>query len=272
MTTFFKLKNGQIAATRYGSGERLLVVVHGYGESQAYMQPFAEVAAQHHYTVYTFDLPLHGESSWHGDRFSTEDMVELVQLIRKKESHLPYYDLAGYSLGGRIVLSSISCLPQKPITLYLLAPAVAPQNKFHPYIKTPLFFKKTIDRLTRKPNWLLKTGRVLNKIRIVSPFQLAFAEKYFTDKPLRDKMFFWWCALKYFPINPHVIQDIFVFNKMNVHLLFGEKDTAIPSNSGAWFQKNFKISSIQFVPRGHRGVLKSGADWLEKHLNENPKS
>ncbi|MEY4926946.1 MAG: hypothetical protein RI894_1382 [Bacteroidota bacterium] len=227
------------------------------------MQSFAAVAAQKNYTVYTVDLPLHGESRWQGSRFDTHDMAELVQHIREKEPQLQHFDLAGYSLGGRVVLASLNYFPQKPLTLYLFAPAAAPQNKFHPYIKTPLFFKKMIEKLSKNPSWLLKTGRILQQIGLVSPFQLAFAEKYFTDEELRKKMFFWWRTLQYLPIKPNVIQDIFVFNRMKVHLLFGEKDTTIPLHSSNWFQKNFKISTIQSVPDGHRGVLKAAAEWLE---------
>ena len=258
--TNFQLKNGSIAATRHGNGSKLLIAVHGYGDSQANMQNFAKAYCNKDYTVYTFDLPLHGEGEWQGSVFTTEDFAEFIDAVLAAETAYKYYDLAGYSLGGRVALSSLGVLKNKPQALHLFASAGAPQNKFHPYFKVPLLFKTIVQKITKQPNWLVRLARFAHKINLISAFQLAFTEKCFTNEDTRNKLFFWWNSLHFLPINKRQVQDIIVFNQLKVHCVFGKKDVVIPKKSAEWFEKNFSLASIKFVDEGHRGVIMNVRD------------
>lgn len=259
------LTNGSVTATRYGEGEKLLIAIHGYDDSQADMQPLAEAAVtEKNYTVYTLNLPYHGEeTAWKTDMFTAADCCELVEAIRKREPHLMHFDMVGYSLGGRIVQAVLPLLAQKPRILYLLAPAGAPQNVWHPYLKTPLFYKKIMAKLAQNPSWILRLGRIIRQLKLISSFQLAFAERQLGDATYRKKMFFWWQSLYYLPLNYAQIQDSIAFNKIIVHLLFGKKDIVIPKQSAVFFKKTLRPASIEYVNRGHRGVQTCAANWLK---------
>ena len=259
------LTNGTIPATRYGNGEKLLIAIHGYDDSQTEMQPLAKTAAtEKKYTVYTLNLPYHGdETDWKTDVFSATDCRELIEAIRTREPNLPHFDLIGYSLGGRVVQSVLPLLAQKPRILYLLAPAGAPQNPWHPYLKTPLFYKKMMATLAQNPSWIIQLGKLIRQLKLISSFQLAFAEKQLGDAAYRKKMFFWWQSLHYLPLNYPQIQDSIAFNKITVHLLFGKKDIVIPKKSPIFFEKMLRPASIEYVNRGHRGVQACAANWLK---------
>ncbi len=260
--------NGQVAAHRFGEGEKLLIAIHGYGDSQKDMAAFATAFATQNYTVYTFDLPLHGEktaeNSWQTAVFKAEDTAELIEHIQRNEPQCRSLELAGYSLGGRVLLAALPFLTQKPRVLYLLASAGAPQNLFQPYIKVPILLKKLLRKMTENPIFILKLAYFCAKIRIISSFQLAFCEKYFGDESLRKKMFFWWESLHFLPVKKHQIQDIIVFNGVQVYGLFGRKDVVLPRNSDIWFQKSINFTAFDYIERGHRGVQQAAATWAKR--------
>ncbi len=267
-----QLAQGHISASRFGEGTKLLIAIHGYGDSQENMASFAAAFAAQNYTVYTFDLPFHGEGfgetidekNWYSAAFKAQDAAELILKIQKKEPQCNNFELAGYSLGGRIVLAALPFLTKKPRVLYLLASAGAPQNRFQPYIKPPVFLKKWLEKLSQNPRFILKMAYYFEKMHFISSFQLAFVEKYFGSETLRKKMFFWWFSLSFLPVNKHKIQDIISFNSIKVYGLFGKKDAVLPRNSDIWFQKNLSFTAFDYIERGHRAVQQAAATWAQR--------
>ena len=117
------LPNGVLAATRYGNGARLLVVAHGYGETQANMRAIALAAAAIDYTVFTFDLPFHGDTVWEEETYSSSDFVAIIQWVVARETHKPL-SLLGYSLGGQLVLATLSYLSETVLPIPVAVDAV----------------------------------------------------------------------------------------------------------------------------------------------------
>ena len=95
-----------IAYQRYGSGEKLLVILHGWGCSKEMFVPIAEHLARH-YTVVVPDLPGFGESPEPPHPFSVGDYTDLlVDFI--KSLGFGTVSLMGHSYGGRIIIKLFS--------------------------------------------------------------------------------------------------------------------------------------------------------------------
>ena len=96
----------KIAYQRYGSGEKLLVILHGWGCSKEMFVPIAEHLARH-YTVVVPDLPGFGKSPEPPHPFSVGDYTDLlVDFI--KSLGFGTVSLMGHSYGGRIIIKLFS--------------------------------------------------------------------------------------------------------------------------------------------------------------------
>lgn len=104
--TVTKFFDGKIAYTQYGSGEKLLVILHGWGCNKELFAKIAEHLSTR-YTVVVPDLPGFGESPEPSAPYSVGDCTELiVQFIKS----LGFNDvsLLGHSYGGRIIIKLFS--------------------------------------------------------------------------------------------------------------------------------------------------------------------
>lgn len=103
MTSFF---DGKIAYSRFGSGERLLVILHGWGCNKELFSTVAEHLAAR-YTVVVPDLPGFGESPEPSVPYSVGDCTELiVEFI--KSLGFERVSLLGHSYGGRVIIKMFS--------------------------------------------------------------------------------------------------------------------------------------------------------------------
>ncbi len=103
VTNFF---DGKIAYTRFGAGEKLLVILHGWGCNKELFAPIAEHLAAH-YTVVVPDLPGFGESPEPAVPYSVGDCTDLViEFI--KSLGFDRVSLLGHSYGGRVIIKLFS--------------------------------------------------------------------------------------------------------------------------------------------------------------------
>lgn len=103
MTKFF---DERIAYTQYGSGEKLLVILHGWGCNKEMFAEIAEHLAAR-YTVVVPDLPGFGESPEPSVPYSVGDCTELIiEFI--KSLGFENVSLVGHSYGGRVIIQLFS--------------------------------------------------------------------------------------------------------------------------------------------------------------------
>ena len=104
----------KIAYQRYGSGEKLLVILHGWGCNKELFAPIAEHLT-HRYTVIVPDMPGCGESPEPPRPFSVGDYAELYAEFIKSFG-FESVSLLGHSYGGRIIIK-LFCMKDLPFTI-----------------------------------------------------------------------------------------------------------------------------------------------------------
>ena len=96
----------KIAYSKFGSGEKLLVILHGWGCCKEMFAPIAEHLARR-YTVVVPDLPGFGESPEPSRPFSVDDYTDtMIDFI--KSFGFDTVSLLGHSYGGRIIIKLFS--------------------------------------------------------------------------------------------------------------------------------------------------------------------
>src|SRR5687768_6736227 len=75
-------RSSQINYCWFGTGKKLLLCLHGYGESQETFQ-FLENHLPADYSALAIDFPFHGQTNWNeGPSFTINDLVAIINDIR----------------------------------------------------------------------------------------------------------------------------------------------------------------------------------------------
>jgi pimeloyl-ACP methyl ester carboxylesterase len=255
-----RYRNSDIGYYRFGSGPKVAVCFHGYGEDAA-MFGFLTKYAGNQYTFYSIDLPFHGKTLWNeGHAFSSYDLQQIVQKITDKNSQ--NLTLLGYSLGGRIALSLYQAIPEKIEKIILLAPDGLKVNFWY-WLATQTWPGNKFFAFTmKKPGWFFGLLKLMNKLKILNASIFKFVNYYIGDAEVRRLLYTRWTTLR--KITPHkrCIKNHIRENKTPVRLIYGKHDRIILSSVGEKFKKGIEeYCTLSIIHSGHQ-VLH------EKHIEE----
>jgi len=115
---------GRLTGTRFGSGKRVVILLHGRNFDQASWHDVAEELAQAGCTAITVDFRGYGQSSPLPQGTShAQDVVQAIDALRAEGS--AEVCLLGGSMGGAAALRAASLLGGRVDRLAALSPAIA---------------------------------------------------------------------------------------------------------------------------------------------------
>ena len=263
----FTYRNSTIGYYRFGSGSKVAICFHGFGENAA-MFGFLANYADNQYTFYSIDLPFHGKTDWKdGLNFTSTDLQQIVEEILQKNNHtLPTKNyslsLLGFSLGGRMALSLYQAMPDKIQKLILLAPDGLKMNFWY-WLATQTWLGNKFFAFTmKKPGWFFGFLKLLNKLKLVNASIFKFVNYYIGDAEVRRLLYARWTTLRKLRPNLRRIKNQIRGNKTPVRLVYGKHDRIILSSVGEKFRKGIEEHcAITIINSGHQ-VLH------EKHIQE----
>lgn len=95
--------NKEIAVYQYGSGEKKILLVHGWSGRGTQLYKIAAELIQSGYTTISFDAPAHGKSP--GNSSIMMDFIAAIMEIDKRFG--PFEAAIGHSLGGMAILNAL---------------------------------------------------------------------------------------------------------------------------------------------------------------------
>jgi pimeloyl-ACP methyl ester carboxylesterase len=260
---YLTYKNSQISYYLYGSGPRLVVCFHGYGENGSLYQFLAQNAGNE-YSFYAIDLPFHGHTKWdEGLNFTHTDLQEIIHAVLLENNHQLHPDsyrdeqlrltLLGFSLGGRMVLSLYQAWPEAVQKLILLAPDGLKVNFWY-WLATRTWVGNRIFSFTMKyPAWFHYFLRAMNKFGLVNASVFKFVNYYIGDKEARLLLYQRWTSLRRLKPNLSRIKSCVRRNKTRVHLIYGQHDRIILPVRGEHFRNGIEeYCTLQVIASGHQ--------------------
>jgi len=264
---FFTYRNSMIRYLRAGSGQRLLLCFHGYGET-ADIYSFIPEYAGNQYAVVAIDLPFHGETRWEDGLLVTEaDLVSIVGGIlgwneNTGESEYREIILVGFSLGGRVALSLYMARPEWFSKMVLLAPDGLKVNGWY-WLATQTVIGNRFFRFTMKhPGWFFGFLKFMNWLRLVNARIFKFVNYYIGNQEVRDLLYARWTSLRRLRPDLPRIRSLVKTRHTPVRLVYGLHDRIIRPGAGEKFRIGIEAECrIEIIPSGHQ-VLH------EKHAEE----
>lgn len=266
---FLNYSNSIVGYYRFGSGPKIALCFHGYGENAAMFCFFSKYACNQ-YTFYSIDLPFHGKTEWKEGLLTHSCLLEIVEKIidKSKTSNLSdrqagsKLSLLGFSLGGRIALSLYQAIPDRIEKMVLLAPDGLKVNFWY-WLATQTWLGNKFFAFTmKKPGWFFGFLKLLNKLQLVNASIFKFVNYYIGDTQVRRQLYTRWTTLQKFKPNISRIKRYIRENKTPVRLIYGKHDRIILTSVGEKFKKrNEEHCTLNVIDSGHQ-VLQ------EKHIEE----
>lgn len=120
-TKFLKLKEGEIAYVKEGTGDKTLLFVHGLSSNaDAWSRNIEELKKD--FTCIAIDLPGYGKSFKNADVFTATYFSEIIRQFTA-ELKITNFTLVGHSMGGQAAIKFAAKYPEKLDKLILVAPA-----------------------------------------------------------------------------------------------------------------------------------------------------
>ncbi len=235
----------------YGSGQQLLIALHGFGEDGSIFArwegPMGEA-----FTIVAVDLPHHGKANtWPMDGFRPEDVISLITYLL--EDYQPSgYCLVGHSFGARILMASRQYLESFPGALWLLAPDGLATRRMGLMNRIPVPLRKWIGRSIEDHHrsWVWLAGK-LHQMGWLDIFSVRYIRHHLSDEFHRQRLMGSWINLPHFPVDRDQLLKTVTHEKLPVHLVIGRKDPLIDWTLLADWLKKWPASNLHELNAGH---------------------
>lgn len=247
---FVSIGNEQLHYFEWGSGSKLLLAFHGYGDDARIFYLLKEYL-ERDYTIISVDLPHHGESQWRADKFTRDHLQLLANTLLQQYNH-KQLSLVGYSLGGRIALHLLQLMPERIEQMVLLAPDGLERNYYYYFFTRTASGKRIFHHMMEQPGAYLKTIDLLRRIRVADAGRHKFARHFLEEERRRQFLLKVWPCMSDLVAAPATLKKLIGNKKMPVTIFMGAHDKIIPVAQARKFAVGLPTVDIRVLDKGHR--------------------
>lgn len=259
-------RQSQIHYHRYGSGSRVLLCFHGFGENGQHFAFLANTLGAD-FTLYAIDMPLHGQTLWQQELLLEPQAVwEWLPLMGITDT-APLY-LLGYSMGGRIALHLLTMQPQRIAGIVLVAPDGIYVNPWY-WLATQTSLGNQLFRVTMEnPNWFLGLLRFAEKRGLLNKSVTKFVHHYLHDGAVRTALYRRWTTMRRFKPNKTKVLQTLKHKDQKLQILYGKYDRIItPKYGQRWQAAAPQHIQITLIDGGHILLQEKYAAQIAAALN-----
>lgn len=259
-----RFKSSVINYYVFGSGDKILFCLHGYGEDGTSFS-FLENNLGSDYTLYAIDFPFHGNTNWNErNPLSAEELLHIFHLINTKQKES--FSLLGYSMGGRIAMHLLQTVPKKTERVVLIAPDGLYENFWYRLSTQTAAGNKLFKRTMNNPGLFFSVLNVADTTNILNKSIIKFVHHFLDDKNERLLLYKRWTVMRLFKPRLSLIKKICAEQNIQLHFLFGSFDRIILSKRANVFQRSKNIH-IKVIEAGHQLLKEKYAPYIVSLLN-----
>lgn len=259
---FLRYKDSLLHFTTMGSGAKVLLIFHGFGQDHKVFRSLTE-SLTHTYTIYLFDLYFHGKSEWgYGELpLEKEHWRETVQQFLR-ENGIEKFCLAGFSLGGKFVLATLESFPTKTEEVFLLAPDGIKTSFWYSLATYPVIFRKIFKSMIRHHGRFMAIVKGLNFLGFMDKGLLRFAEHQMNTEEKRRRVYYSWVVFRRLVFDLDQIARLINSHEIPLTLITGKYDKVIRSQNMEGLLKRLKSCRSVVVESGHNGLIEASIPYL----------
>lgn len=263
--------NSVFNCIRLGNGGRLLICLHGFGETAEGFGCFAPLA-ENGYMIVAVDLPFHGSTEWNEGLFTPANLAEVISSLQDRFQQKSF-SLIGYSMGGRLCL----CLTEKlfnqpdqlnPINqLILLAPDGLKNNPWYVFATRTFVGRRLFYYSAVHPRFFMRLLDYWRRLGLMNASIYKFISGRMDTVEKRKRVYEVWTAMKQMNPGKKNLKTLIRKHNLPVLLLFGKYDRVIPPSLGAGFCRGLPSCRCVVMETGHRLLTEEAVLVIKKQLD-----
>ncbi len=260
--TKVELTNGHLHYTKYGSGNRILLAFHGFGQDKAIFKNWKKLLNEK-YTIYAFDLFYHGESNRSHSKLEKGEWKLFIDQFLLQES-INHFSILGYSLGGRFAISTALSFPEKTKELILIATDGVFKTIWFKLATTP-GVRYIWKYLMVNPDKLDKWISFNEKAKIINKYVADFVKKEMGSAENRKRVYISWNHFKSLGYTKRQLIRSFNEHSFKRRIILGSKDHIIKTKDIMPIIEKMGSFKVDILPKKHHQLL--GDDTAQLLLN-----
>ncbi len=248
---YISLAKGKLHYLRFGSGKRLLLAFHGYGNTASIFQPFRQYV-ETDFTVISIDLPHHGKSKWEeGLQLHKHDLEELINYCINTFG-VNKLSLLGYSMGGRVCLTITDLVPEKVEQVLLIASDGLVFNPFYFFVTKTYIGKRIFRKFLTNTSRYAGIVNWMRKKQWIDQSRYKFAMYYLGSEADRQFLLKVWPGMSLITPNRRHLRSVINTYRIPVYIFMGAYDRIIPVPHAQRFKKDLETVQLFILEKGHR--------------------
>jgi len=248
---FFSIDNEQLHYRIYGSGERVLLAFHGYGQDAGVYDVFAMHTGRM-YTLIAIDLPGHGATEWTEGKTLTPGHLSTLIANICRQWHVTQVTLMGYSIGGRVALAAMMAVPDMIYNMVLMASDGLTVNKWYRFCTKSLIGKQLFSIVLAAGDTGVRLAGILRSLRLIPDAMYRLSIQAMGSKAARAQLRLAWPALKECVHKPEELRAVIKKNSIPVYIFMGRRDRVLPPVLALSLAEGADTIKVTTTDRGHR--------------------
>jgi pimeloyl-ACP methyl ester carboxylesterase len=253
---------------RYGTGPRVILAFHGYGQSESHWRGLAAVLGSG-VTLYAFDLFYHGRS-----RLAKADAPltkkRLGELLSEflTAHHIDTFGLLAFSMGAKYALTAVEQFPDQVEQLWLIAPDGIRTQFWYSLATYPPWMRGVLGRAVLRPERLLRFIEGLAQRRLVDSGLVRFAQWQLDSREKRLRVYRSWTGFRHLAFDLRKLATVLNRRPTPVTFFLGRYDRVIPHAGLQQFISSLKSAHTILLEAGHAGLIYDVSAYVRQHPRE----
>ena len=261
---FVRQAAGKLAYRRFGSGSEVWIFFHGFGQSHQDMLTFEKLRTAKQSYLFV-DLIYHGQSSWNSSEkeLKKEEWKTILLSLLQQES-IDSFRLVGYSMGGKFALLSYELLPERIISLSLLAPDGIKTGLWYSMSNYPSGIHPLFKQVVFRPKRFFTLVDGLKTAGLLQKSLVKFVKTPLETRSKRAQAYLVWKVLGGLHLQLGTIIRQLRQRPIPVTVVLGEFDRMVsPKNLERFTAKVPQLKLLQ-LPVGHGQLIEATVSYLHQ--------
>jgi pimeloyl-ACP methyl ester carboxylesterase len=262
-TQFISFQEGTLAYTKAGSGKNPLLLFHGFGQTKRAFEDLVEVLGTH-YTLYSFDLFFHGESTWNLNEQPLHKITWKEMMAKFLQAHaIDAFSVMGFSMGGKFALVTLEAFPEKVKEIFLLAPDGIKTSFWYSLATYPLAFRKLFKSMINHPGRFHAIATNAHRLRIIDRGLLRFTELQMNTFEKRQRVYLSWVVFRHLTVHLPKVATLVRQYDVKLTLLVGRYDKVITARNMNRLTRQLYKYRFEIVEAGHNDLIEKAVPYLK---------
>ena len=241
-----------------GEGDEVWLAFHGYGQEAEVMLHFMKTLRPSA-RILSFDLPIHGGTEMKHTVLRPSDISDIVGWAIKKTG-VQQCSLAGFSLGGKLVIKLVELAPGNINQVLLIAPDGLKVNPLYWLVTHTIIGRELFHFFISYPQPILLTSKFLSKSGLMNKKIDAFVSAQLDTRSKREKVLNTWVGFKQLAPNLKDMRNKVWRYHIKLTVVFGTRDSVIhPRLAKKISGDNCSSADLIWLDTGHNLTTKEHA-------------